>query len=130
MREIKFRIWHKKGKEWCGILHPNETISPYSLEYEQEDLVFCQFTGLKDSNGKEIYEGDILSITEYEDDSNREYSYIVEVRFGGREFPTAFVILNKRFSRGEDVLSCRIGPQRNMIVIGNILENPELLTKS
>lgn len=58
MREIKFRIWRVKEKK----LYP-----PYSV-YDTEDdgyipsgdAVIMQYTGLKDKNGKEIYEGDIL----------------------------------------------------------------------
>ncbi len=60
MREIKFKIWHKLAKEWCGTIRLNQTISHYELDYAPGDLIFLEYTGLKDSNDKEIYEGDIL----------------------------------------------------------------------
>jgi len=59
-REIKFRIWN--GKEFLGPATPKDLIQgfpgPESYGFT-DDLVFQQFTGLTDKNGREIYEGDI-----------------------------------------------------------------------
>ena len=61
MREIKFRTWDGKKmmSELPAYLEPhdvNETISSMN----SEGIVLMQYTGLKDKNGKEIYEGDIV----------------------------------------------------------------------
>ncbi len=147
-REIKFRIWlpHLKtfgnplevvigfdGKVY-GFTRPTINDSRLLVEISQlkelRDCVVQQFTGLKDKNGKEIFEGDILNVEEDDEDSalGRSHSYLVEVRFGGIQYKTSFVMLNKRFGKGETLLSDSIGAYTEMEIIGNIFENPEVLT--
>ena len=62
MREIKFRAWDNKQNKMR-----NDGFSIYydgSIQFadsiESKDFILMQYTGLKDKNGKEIYEGDIL----------------------------------------------------------------------
>lgn len=66
-REIKFRVWDKKSKK----LHYDITGFEFGVKemtgvfidgdfYNKENIELMQYTGLKDKNGVEIYEGDIL----------------------------------------------------------------------
>jgi uncharacterized phage protein (TIGR01671 family) len=69
MREIKFRAWdknHKKMVDNVGIYYADETL--HRVFDSQNGIIYSaipmQFTGLHDSQGREIYEGDIVSRTE------------------------------------------------------------------
>lgn len=68
MREIKFRAWFSKEPDWCNQLFYSDEEGQlgdwFSECLHEGDAIFMQYTGLKDKNGKEIYEGDVLKIFE------------------------------------------------------------------
>lgn len=109
MREIKFRAWHPRLNRFSAVFKIGD--SPYyptmvggSVDCKRSDgvdeQIYCQFTSLRDINGVDIYEGDIVYLAGYGD-------YIAE-------FP--FIELYEAATEND------IGK-----IIGNIYQNPELL---
>lgn len=119
-REIKFRAWDENNKIMVSDI--DDLIYEYSLTLNflvnNSRYKLMQYTGLKDKNGKEIYEGDCFSI-----DSKKT----------GTRIGIATVIWNERhlcyeledtLNRGEYNLHWFA---KNQPVIGNIYENKDLL---
>ena len=88
MREIKFRVWDKNKSKMnydiTGFECSQNIIDGVFIDGEYFDLkngVLMQYTGLKDKNGVEIYEGDVVknNWTSY---SGKDLSEIWEIRFG------------------------------------------------
>ena len=116
-RPLKFKVWNKKSNEWCGTIGLNETISHNELEYDTDDLVFVQYTGLTDSKDKEICEGDIVKWG--------DLNYIVEYnhtacKWQGRS-PEHHGYLHLVTEHFRDLM--------NGIIISNIFEHKHLLEK-
>lgn len=161
MRQIKFRAKSIDG-DWvygdlhllCDRPHVHTAESPFPYAGKRAFIytdTIGQYTGLKDKNGKEVYEGDILRIKEYENllmkefsnDANRfDYFSIEEIRGELRkEYVSAVIFDEGGFevsSNGEyydmwlaDLFGDmkRSSPSFDFEVIGNIYDNPELINK-
>lgn len=131
MREIKFRAWDKDLEEWIPeesiiinkgkpIAIMNQTDLPIQEALNKKGKLInpnwelMQFTGLKDKNDKEIYEGDII---EFKKDGCTQEQ-------GCGEICKDFVI----FSDGKfSINGWSWHEAKWYIVIGNIYENPELM---
>jgi uncharacterized phage protein (TIGR01671 family) len=116
----KFRVWNTKSNGWCGTIGLNETISHYELEYDTDDLVFVQYTGLKDSKDNPIYEGDILKI-DYDTFGNVIGQVLYEVDQG------AYIFQYKRNGPNQNYINLNCDVAFESVIVGNIFENPELL---
>ena len=154
MRKIKFRAWDKENEKMMKVssLHlENKEISvkengTFHL-FRMQDLM--QYTGLKDKNGKEIYEGDILL------SSNENGIFLQLIGFGNddREYSgilNGFKIIDGRLLENDDyeIDECKeftqelikahnipiLQPENTIIdgwwVIGNIYENKNLLEEN
>ena len=127
MREIKFRAWDKKLKEWTNysISNIDDTLIDYfnketgfwESDRGGEPFVLCQYTGLKNFNGKEIYEGDIVRAVGFS-------KWIGIAKFSDKNQAFVFERVDKNY-RGNIVFMSQF--DQGFKILGNIYENPELL---
>ena len=129
MREIKFRAWIKSYKMIVEVQRINFDTRTIEVkigegdlyEFDFEEIKLIQYTGLKDKNSKKIYEGDILRVTDLDDEVNALNS---DTEIGVVEWLDKWGFWNiSNIENGlGDILNCGY-----VEVIGNIHENPELL---
>lgn len=128
-REIKFRAWLKEDKKIVNIetidfseksiqyLEKNKIIDAYLLRTTfLEDVEIMQYTGIKDKNGTEIYEGDILK-------DKKGRLAIVKWHGSFSAFMCCFVSEENLYKKNKFLYLAYM----NLEVIGNIYENRELL---
>lgn len=104
-REIKFRVWDGNHNKF---IYPEVIELNCGIEYQQ-------YTGLKDNNGQEIYEGDIVEIDIYEYAGVKEKQQLV---IGNNKDNTNF---------WHDVSYLQKIQCKHIEVIGNVFEDKELL---
>jgi uncharacterized phage protein (TIGR01671 family) len=85
-----------------------------------ENFVVMQYTGLKDKNGKKIFEGDIVKITQWYYDCKDVDTDVSKVIFYENHSCFGYTSRNGNFNM-------LIGQGLEVEIIGNIYENPELL---
>jgi len=112
-RELKFRAWDIKNKTWSKWIRENSLAPGIDLAAD-ENFVFQQYTGLKDNEGNEIYEGDILTNNFVNPDNQ------IVIYENGKFTVTDITI-------GCNDLFDEISQSARHRIIGNIFDNPELL---
>ncbi|MDF1510699.1 YopX family protein [Robertmurraya sp. DFI.2.37] len=139
MRIIKFRAWLPTNNRMYEF-DENESLGDHfnRLIYGFGKFELMQYTGLKDKNGKEIYEGDILKVWQEDEyvpnrdsgggivdyDGKEGFLQIGKVGFQGCSFDYSTI---KTIEGKHEEIHAPIDWINNYSVIGNIYENPELL---
>lgn len=124
-REIKFRAWLKEDKKMVNIetidftdksiqyLEKNEFINAYLLRRVSfDDVELLQYTGVKDKNNREIYEGDIVILN----DTEEENRCIVKYKYG------SYILIDGDLRENLSNVEAKF-----LEVVGNIYENKNLL---
>lgn len=140
MREIKFRAFDGHTKKMfpvCELCYDGGKLSMVGIDTPdisllrvigEEEIELMQYTGLKDSKGVEIYEGDIIEFNECNYPHNRVRGKIVWGEDIGEGWGCGFgaTVISRRRSEGiGDMWAGLAIPE----IIGNIYETPELLNE-
>lgn len=136
MREIKFRAWDKMNGflRWQHMIE-EPSISQADIKncrtindiFKDEDFIFMQYTGLKDADGVEIYEGDIVSGVAI--DTQGSFSYTGKIVWYENNVCLGYYIEDSTGGAWElKQAQTRISLDHiTGTIIGNIYDNPELL---
>ena len=127
MREIKLRAWCQRLKKYYFNVGTHPSIMQWCEDYKKEspgalivsplyeNYIIEQFTGLRDKNGREIYEGDIVSDGMWQSYGCLNGTHEVKFEDGG-----FYPFCVPKWECTMDIKGCEI--------IGTIHENPELLS--
>ena len=120
MRKPKFRAWSSENNRYCDFVTLDESgrwigwIKSSGVYLTTVDIILEQYTGLKDKNGKDIYEADIVTLCGEWEEIERDDLSIVSFENG------CFRVGDGCENEAGSYLS-------DWRVIGNVHENPELL---
>ena len=127
-REIKFRVWDIELHMWINNIGMGKDNT--LCKGTEKRFVVMQYIGLKDKNGNEIYEGDILCNYEYQ---TLEWRGVVKFSHGvfGAEWLSNVKSKSMVGSWGQKHNLRKLDDDivERQIIIGNIYENPELLSE-
>lgn len=130
-RELEFRVWHVNYEKW---VENSGTFPFYKLsgsptrlwvwdnsteDFEEIHAIVTQYTGVKDVNGKKIFEGDIVNKLPYPDCP--DWIGYIKYEVNGSGF-----IVHLIGDTGELV---RMEVDFNSVILGNVFQNPELVEK-
>jgi hypothetical protein len=125
MRAIKFRAWDKALKSWTNYSIDDDLLMFYDkhaecweTDQEGERFILCQYTGLKDNEDREIYEGDIVKAISFA-------RWIGVVKYSDENQAFIFDDLDKKYRGKSTVFMNQFDD--GFEILGNIYENPELL---
>lgn len=110
-REIKFRIWDKINRMWLRRFNVNL----FDIG-DLPNVELMQYTGVKDKNGKEIYERDIVILN----DTEEENRCVVKYKYG------SYILIDGDLR--EDLSN--VESHKFLEVVGNIYENKNLLEEN
>ena len=133
MREIKFRAWDNENKQMLDVQELNFEdcfygggmqirTTMYNDYFDYREMPLMQYTGLKDKNGQEIYEGDIVFI--------KGETELLDVK-GKVEYSDTFAqfIITNTGNIVNEAEPLGDYEEEDIEKIGNVYDNPELLEK-
>ena len=142
MRDIKFRAWHKLIKKMINVYVLDQTVywdnnnikrikntsrgwsdRNTQITFSLDEIHLMQYTGLKDKNGKEIYEGDILATKSLGEPETDEWG-VVDFGYTVCEWEALSFMFSKWQPNNE---KDSVYNWDYVKVIGNIYKNPELV---